>query len=50
VRRNAGILARGAARSAHLAFPWIALQRWWRDGQTGPPPQLQALINPVAAG
>ena len=31
--------------------PWIALQRWWPAWSTAPPPpQLQALINSVAAG
>ncbi len=31
--------------------PWIALQRWWPAWSTvPPPPQLQALINSVAAG
>ena len=31
--------------------PWIALQRWWAAWSTAPPPpQLQALINSVAAG
>jgi hypothetical protein len=30
---------------------WIALQRWWPAWSTGPPPpQLQALMNSVAAG
>ena len=31
--------------------PWIALQRWWPAWSTAPPPpQLQALMNSVAAG
>ena len=31
--------------------PWIALQRWWAAwSKAPPPPQLQALINSVAAG
>ena len=31
--------------------PWTALQRWWAAWSTAPPPpQLQALINSVAAG
>ena len=31
--------------------PWIALQRWWPAWSNAPPPpQLQALINSVAAG
>ena len=31
--------------------PWIALQRWWTAwSKAPPPPQLQALINSVAAG
>ncbi len=31
--------------------PWIALQRWWQAwSKAPPPPQLQALINSVAAG
>ena len=31
--------------------PWIALQRWWPAwSKAPPPPQLQALINSVAAG
>jgi len=31
--------------------PWIALQRWWQAWSKAPPPlQLQALMNPVAAG
>ena len=30
---------------------WIALQRWWQAwSKAPPPPQLQALINSVAAG
>ena len=31
--------------------PWIVLQRWWAAwSKAPPPPQLQALINSVAAG
>jgi len=31
--------------------PWITLQRWWTAwSDAPPPPQLQALINSVAAG
>jgi len=31
--------------------PWIALQRWWQEWSNAPPPpQLQALIDSVAAG
>ena len=31
--------------------PWIALQRWWPAwSKAPPPPQLQALMNSVAAG
>jgi hypothetical protein len=31
--------------------PWIALQRWWQAwSKAPPPPQLQALINSLAAG
>jgi hypothetical protein len=31
--------------------PWIALQRWWQAwSKAPPPPQLQALMNSVAAG
>ena len=31
--------------------PWIALQRWWTAwSKAPPPPQLQALMNSVAAG
>jgi hypothetical protein len=45
------LMAAGAARDTRLAFPWIALQRWWPAWSTAPPPpQLQALINSVAAG
>ena len=45
------VLAAGAARGPRLAFPWIALQRWWTAwSKAPPPPQLQALINSVAAG
>ena len=29
----------GAARDTRLAFPWIALQRWWPAWSTAPPPQ-----------
>ena len=51
-RTTAGpVLATGAARGPRLAFPWIALQRWWTAwSKAPPPPQLQALINSVAAG
>ena len=45
------VLAAGVARSPRLAFPWITLQRWWTAwSKAPPPPQLQALINSVAAG
>jgi len=31
--------------------PWIVLQRWWQAwSDRPPPPQLQALMNSVAAG
>jgi hypothetical protein len=31
--------------------PWITLQRWWAAWSNAPPPpQLQALINSLAAG
>jgi len=31
--------------------PWIVLQRWWPAwSKAPPPPQLQALMNSVAAG
>jgi hypothetical protein len=30
--------------------PWITLQRWWTAWSKAPPPQLQALIDSVAAG
>jgi hypothetical protein len=31
--------------------PWIALQRWWQAwSNKSPPPQLQALMDSVAAG
>ena len=31
--------------------PWTALRRWWPAwSKAPPPPQLQALINSVAAG
>jgi hypothetical protein len=31
--------------------PWTVLQRWWTAwSKAPPPPQLQALINSVAAG
>jgi len=51
-RTTAGaILAAGTARDTRLAFPWIALQRWWQAwSKAPPPPQLQALINSVSAG
>ena len=41
-----------ALRAIHAWLsPWIALQRWWSAWSTAPPPpQLQALINSVAAG
>jgi hypothetical protein len=38
-----------AARSARLASPWIAPGRRWQPWSKAPP-QLQALINSVAAG
>ena len=45
------VLAAGAARGPRLAFPWIALQRWWAAwSKAPPPPPLQALISSVAAG
>ena len=46
-----GVQVRTAQTGARLAFPWIALQRWWQGWSTAPPPrQLQALIDSVAAG
>ena len=49
--RASAVVAAGAARDTRLAFPWIALQRWWLACvQMRPPPQLQALMNSVAAG
>ena len=40
-----------ALRGARLAFPWIALRRWWAAwSKAPPPPQLQAMISSVAAG
>jgi hypothetical protein len=45
------VLVTGAARSARLAFPWTMLRCWWQAWSKGaPPPQLQALVNSVAAG
>ena len=45
------VLAAGATRDRRLAFPWIALQRWWQAwSDRPPPPQLQALMDSVAAG
>ena len=44
----------GPGRSARVRAwlsPWIALQRWWAAwSKAPPPPQLQALIDAVAAG
>ncbi len=49
--RASAVVAAGAARNTRLAFPWIALQRSWPAWSTAPPPpQLQALMNSVAAG
>jgi hypothetical protein len=42
------VLAAGTARDPRLAFPAIALRRWWSTAP--PPPQLQELMNSVAAG
>lgn len=52
-RRTAvgAVLAACAARGPRLASPSTALQRWWTAWSNAPPPpQLQALINSVAAG
>ena len=47
----AAVLAPGDPGGPRLAFPWIALQRWWAAWSKAPPPrQLQALIDSVAAG
>ena len=39
-----------AGAGTRLAFPWPAPQRWWQAWSKAPSPQLQALINSVAAG
>ena len=40
-RRTTGpVLATGAARGPRLAFPWIALQRWWTAWSRRPRPAL----------
>jgi hypothetical protein len=45
------VLAAGAARDTRLAHPLTALQRWWQAWpDRPPPPQLQALMDSVAAG
>jgi hypothetical protein len=45
------LLATGITRDTRLASPSIALQRWWQAWpKAPPPPQLQALMNSVAAG
>src|SRR6266516_357072 len=36
-RRTAAVLAAGTARGARLAFPWIALRRWWPAWSKAPP-------------
>jgi hypothetical protein len=39
-RRPVGtVLAAGIARGARLAFPWIALQRWWQAWSKAPRPR-----------
>jgi hypothetical protein len=51
-RLTAGtVLAAGTAGGTRLAYPWIALQRWWPSWSTvPPPPPLQATLSSVAAG
>lgn len=45
------VLVPGITRDTRLAFPSIALQRWWQAwSNRPPPPALQTLMNSLAAG